>query len=368
MPERTETLRHWLALIRAPQIGPATFYSLLRQFTEPEAVLKAGRPALEKLGLRSETVAYLREPDWEQVEADLGWLEQPGAQILLSDDSGYPPLLKAIPDPPPLLFVLGDVAILRQKQLAIVGSRHPTPAGRETAHDFAQHLAANGVVITSGLALGIDGASHEGALAGGGLTVAVAGTGLDRVYPARHRDLAHRIGENGVLVSEFPPGTPPTASNFPRRNRIISGLSMGVLVVEAALRSGSIITARSAIEQGREVFAVPGSIHNPQARGCNSLIRQGAKLVETAADIFEELGGFATPMREELNPDHAVSDPELDSEYKRVLASIGHEPTAVDTVVQRSGLTTDAVCSMLLVLELQGLIASTSSGHYCQTC
>ena len=368
MPERTETLRHWLAMIRAPQIGPATFYSLLRQFTEPEAVFKASRPTLEKLGLRPDTVAYLREPDWEQIDADLNWLDQPGAQILLPNDSDYPPLLKAIPDPPPLLFVLGDVAALGQKQLAMVGSRHPTPAGRETAYDFAQYLAANGVVITSGLALGIDGASHEGALAGGGLTVAVAGTGLDRVYPARHRDLAHRIGENGALVSEFPPGTPPVASNFPRRNRIISGLSMGVLVVEAALRSGSIITARAAIEQGREVFAVPGSIHNPQARGCNSLIRQGAKLVETATDIFEELGGFAAPMREELNTAHAVSDHALDSEYKRVLESVGHEPTAVDTVVQRSGLTTDAVCSMLLVLELQGLIASTSSGHYCQTC
>ncbi len=368
MPERTETLRHWLALIRAPQIGPATFYSLLHQFNEPEAVFKAGRPALERLGLRSDTVAYLREPGWERVEADLCWLEQPGAQILLLNDSNYPALLKTIPDPPPLLFVLGDASILGQKQLAMVGSRHPTPAGQETAHDFAQHLAANGIVITSGLALGIDGASHEGALAGGGLTIAVAGTGLDRVYPARHRELAHRIGENGALVSEFPPGTPPVASNFPRRNRIISGLSMGVLVVEAALRSGSIITARAAIEQGREVFAVPGSIHNPQARGCNSLIRQGAKLVETAADIFEELGGFAASLQEELKSNCAVSGPELDSEYKRVLQSVGHEPTAVDTVVQRSGLTTDAVCSMLLVLELQGLIASTSSGHYCQTC
>ena len=368
MPERTETLRHWLALIRAPRIGPATFYSLLHQFSEPEAVLKAGRHTLEKVGLRPDTVAYLMEPDWARVDADLSWLEQPDARILLLNDSDYPPLLKTIPDPPPLLFVLGDVTILGQKQLAMVGSRHPTPAGREIAHDFAKHLAANGIVITSGLALGIDGASHEGALAGGGLTVAVAGTGLDRVYPARHRDLAHRIGENGVLVSEFPPGTPPTASNFPRRNRIISGLSMGVLVVEAALRSGSIITARAAIEQGREVFAVPGSIHNPQARGCNSLIRQGAKLVETAADIFEELGGFATPLRQELNSERAVSSSELDSEHKRVLESVGHEPTAVDTVVQRSGLTADAVCSMLLVLELQGLIASTSSGHYCQTC
>ena len=331
-------------------------------------MFKATRTALEKHGLRSDTVAYLNETVWHVVDAVLSGLVQPGAQIILLNDSSYPPLLKTIPDPPPLLFVLGDVAILKQKQLAMVGSRHPTPGGRETAHDFAKYLAASGIVITSGLALGIDGVSHEGALAGGGLTIAVAGTGLDRVYPARHRELAHRIGENGALVSEFPPGTPPVASNFPRRNRIISGLSMGVLVVEAALRSGSIITARAAIEQGREVFAVPGSIHNPQARGCNSLIRQGAKLVETAADIFEELGGFATPHREEPNVNHVVSAPELDPEYKRVLESVGHEPTAVDTVVQRSGLTADAVCSMLLVLELQGLIASTSSGHYCQTC
>ena len=368
MPERTETLRHWLALIRAPRIGPATFFSLLQQFSEPEAVFKASRSILEKHGLRSDTVAYIKDPDWHQVDDDLSWLEQPASEIILLNDGNYPSLLKTIPDPPPLLFVLGDAAVLKQKQLAMVGSRHPTPGGRETAHDFAKYLAANGIVITSGLALGIDGASHEGALAGGGLSISVAGTGLDRVYPARHRELAHRISENGALVSEFPPGTPPVASNFPRRNRIISGLSMGVLVVEAALHSGSIITARAAIEQGREVFAVPGSIHNPQARGCNSLIRQGAKLVETAAEIFEELGGFADPLREELNTEHVVSASELDSEYKRVLESVGHEPTAVDTVVQRSGLTTDAVCSMLLVLELQGLIASTSSGHYCQTC
>ena len=306
MPERTETLRHWLALIRAPQIGPATFFSLLNRFTEPEAVFTASRSSLEKLGLRADTLAYINDPDWHQVDVDLAWLEQPGTEIILFNDNSYPPLLKTITDPPPLLFVIGDAAILKQKQLAMVGSRHPTPGGRETAHDFALHLATNGIVITSGLALGIDGASHEGALAAGGLTVAVAGNGLDRVYPARHRELAHRISENGALVSEFPPGTAPVASNFPRRNRIISGLSMGVLVVEAALHSGSLITARTAIEQGREVFAVPGSIHNPQAKGCNSLIRQGAKLVETATDIFEELGGFASPLQDELYMDIVV--------------------------------------------------------------
>ena len=368
MPECAETLRHWLALIRAPQVGPATFYSLLQTFLEPEAVFKARQGALENLQLRPETIAYLRKPDWHRIDADMAWLEKPDRQILLLNDPAYPTLLKDIPDPPPVLFVLGDATILGHKQLAMVGSRHPTPAGLETAQEFAKHLAANGIVITSGLALGIDGASHLGAMAGGGMTIAVAGTGLDRVYPARHRELAHEITEHGALISEFPPGTPPTAGNFPRRNRIISGLSMGALVVEAALRSGSLITARLAAEQGREVFAVPGSIHNPQARGCNSLIRQGAKLVETADDIFEELGGFAPRIGVEPNPEPEVSTLELDADYQRVLESVGHAPTAVDTVVQRSGLTADAVCSMLLVLELQGLIASTSSGHYCQTC
>ena len=368
MPERSETLRHWLALIRAPQVGPATFYSLLQHFDEPGAIFRASRNRLENLGLRSETLAYLSQPDWHRVDTDLAWLEIPGAQILLLSDPTFPSLLKAIPDPPPVLFVLGDSSVLDHKQLAMVGSRHPTPAGRETAQEFARHLAGNGIVISSGLALGIDAASHEGALAADGMTIAVAGTGLDRVYPARHRELAHQIAEHGALISEFPPGTLPVASNFPRRNRLISGLSMGVLVVEAALHSGSLITARFAMEQGREVFAVPGSIHNPQAKGCNSLIRQGAKLVETASDIYEELGGFVSPLSEQRETDPGIPTIELDSDYQRVLASVDYAPTAVDTVVQRSGLTTDAVCSMLLVLELQGLIASTSSGHYCQTC
>ena len=368
MPECAQTLRHWLALIRAPQVGPATFYSLLQHFSEPEAVFQASRGTLENLGLRPQTVSYLLAPDWHQIDADLVWRDKAGAQILIMTDAAYPSLLKGIADPPPVLFVLGDSMLLAHKQLAMVGSRHPTPAGREIATEFARHLASSGLVITSGLALGIDAASHQGALAGDGLTIAGAGTGLDRVYPARHRDLAHQIAEQGALVSEFPPGTPPLAANFPRRNRIISGLSMGVLVGEAALRSGSLITARFAAEQGREVFAVPGSIHNPQAKGCNSLIRQGAKLVETASDIFEELGGFATPQVDQPNAIEDVSTIELDGDYQRVLESVGHAPTAVDTVVQRSGLTADAVCSMLLVLELQGLIASTSSGHYCQTC
>ena len=209
------------------------------------------------------------------------WLSQPGNHVVHFQDAAYPALLKQIADPPPLLFVRGDRDYLAQPQLAIVGSRNPTHTGRALAREFAAHLASFGLTITSGLASGIDGAAHQGAIEAGGTTLAVTGTGLDRVYPARHRDLAHRVAENGALVTEFPPGTAPLAANFPRRNRLISGLSLGTLVVEAALRSGSLITARSALEQGREVFAIPGSIHNPLARGCHALIRDGAKLVES---------------------------------------------------------------------------------------
>jgi DNA processing protein len=209
------------------------------------------------------------------------------------NDGRYPPLLREIPQAPPVLFVHGDPDCLRVPQLAMVGTRNPTPSGRETARQFAAHLAGAGMIITSGLALGIDAAAHQGALAGGGRTIAVMGTSLDRVYPAKHRDLARAIAERGALVSELPTGTPALAENFPRRNRLISGLALGVLVVEAALQSGSLITARLALDQGREVFAIPGSIHNPLAKGCHALIRQGAKLVETANDIVEELGALA---------------------------------------------------------------------------
>jgi DNA processing protein len=269
--------------------------------------------------------------------------------------------------------------------LAIVGSRNPTHAGKDIAHDFALYLANMGMTITSGMALGIDAAAHQGALdslndsGSHGLTVAVMGTGLDRVYPAKHRDLAHNIAKNGVLVSEYAPGTPALPGNFPRRNRIISGLSMGVLVVEAAVQSGSLITARLASEQGREVFAVPGSLHHPLAKGCHALIRQGAKLVETAEHILEELGGFAgmfseadgknqsfaqnSEQKQETELNLAIN---VDDEYKQVLKCIDFEPTSVDKVVERSGLTADAVCSMLLVLELQGYVTALSGGYYCQ--
>jgi DNA processing protein len=272
--------------------------------------------------------------------------------------------LRELEDAPPLLFLRGEVTQLHNPQLAVVGSRNPSVIGRETAYDFCRSLADSGLVITSGLALGVDAAAHRGALAGGGQTVAVFGTGLDRVYPAAHRELAHDIVEQGgVLVSEYAPGTAPLPGNFPRRNRIISGLSLGTLVVEAALRSGSLITARLAVEQGREVFAIPGSIHNPLARGCHQLIRQGAKLVETAQDILEELAPQLKAAIAEPQGMTECGGEALDEEYQRLLACLHEAPSSVDQLVTRSGLTADAVSSMLLLLELQGYVVSTAGGY-----
>jgi DNA processing protein len=277
--------------------------------------------------------------------------------------------LRQLPDPPALLYVHGDVSLLSEPQLAMIGSRNPTTSGQRTATEFAQYLASTGLIITSGLALGIDAASHQGALDVDMPTIAVMGTGLDRVYPARHRDLARRIAGQGALVSEFPIGTSPRAENFPQRNRIISGLSLGTLVVEAAKRSGSLITARHAGEQGREVFAIPGSIHNPLSRGCHHLIRQGAKLVETAQDVIDELCALATassPSAPAAGSPAAVpaTDPLQDFEYRRLLDAIGFHPTSVDQLVQDSGLTPAEVSSMLLQLELAGYIAAGPGGVY----
>jgi len=301
MTQTTDFLRSWLALTHVNKLGPVGIHSLLETFNTPAAIFAAGRSAWREAGLSEKLIEQLAEPDWDKVDADLVWAEQERASIITLDDERYPSLLKNIPDAPPVLYTLGQPEILKLPQVAIVGSRNPTHAGIETAHQFAAYLTSMGITVTSGMAMGIDAAAHEGALEsmansalkGSGFTVAVTGTGLDRVYPAKNREIAHKIAENGVLVSEYSPGTPPLPGNFPRRNRIISGLSMGVLVVEAALQSGSLITARLASEQGREVFAVPGSIHHALAKGCHTLIREGAKLVETAAHILEELGSFS---------------------------------------------------------------------------
>jgi DNA processing protein len=306
------------------------------------------------------------------------WLSAPDHHLLQIDDPHYPSLLREISRPPPVLFVCGNLEALTLPQLAIVGSRNASGEGAETAGSFATHLAGIGFCITSGLAEGIDAAAHLGALhAPGGCTIAVCGTGPDIVYPRRHAELAGRIiASGGAIVSEFAPGTPVSRSNFPRRNRIISGLAVGVLVVEASTRSGALITARHAMEQGREVFAIPGSIHNPVARGCHQLIREGARLVETATDIVDELGALLAGLRSDDAPGRqsgnrtvaaAGSDcsaTQLDAEHAELLAAMGCNPVAIDALASRCGLTIGELSSMLLILELQGLVRSLAGGRY----
>ncbi|MDH3559504.1 MAG: DNA-processing protein DprA [Gammaproteobacteria bacterium] len=360
-----DTLTDWLILHHAPGIGAVTIHQLLEHYSGPAAARRMA--AHQGLGLEPAALNFLQQPDQERIERDLAWAEQPGNHIITCRDPRYPGLLLQIADPPPLLYVHGNVEALGQLQLAMVGSRNPTASGQRTATEFARYLALAGLTITSGLALGIDAASHQGALDVGKSTIAVMGTGLDRVYPSRHRELAHVIAEHGALVSEFPVGTAPKPENFPRRNRIISGLSLGILVVEAAIRSGSLISARCAGEQGREVFAIPGSIHNPLARGCHALIRQGAKLVETAQDIIDELGALAgacAPPGPQTHNQSRVPAPELSADYLQLLDSIGYDPTSVDALVETSGLTPAVVSSMLLQLEMSGYLASSAGGLY----
>jgi len=365
-PAANDDITDWLALYYAPGVGVTTFHALLARFGTAGAVRTAPADALRGCGLGTETVRALRDPDRQQLSRDLDWQSRPGNHILTCNGAQYPALLRQVPDPPPILYVHGDAGLLNAAQLAVVGSRNPTPSGSRTAQEFARHLAAAGLVITSGLALGIDSAAHRGATEAGLPTIAITGTGLDRVYPASNRDLAREVARHGALVSEFPVGTPPLAENFPRRNRVISGLCLGTLVVEAALRSGSLISARLAAEQGREVFAIPGSIHNPLARGCHQLIRQGAKLVETAQDIIDELGPLAAA---NLQADaHAQADNrdswQPDVEYLQLLEYMGFDNVSFDRLVECCGLTPAAVSSMLLQLELSGHIASSPGGHY----
>lgn len=357
--ERQE-LAAWLRLTLAPGIGGESQRKLLRAFGLPGQIFAAGPDALARvLGARAER---LLEADVEAaLEAALFWAEQPGNRILTLADPDYPPLLLQIPDPPTLLYVRGDPALLSRPALAVVGSRNATPQGLKSAESFAHALARAGFAIVSGLALGIDAAAHRGALAAGGVTMAVVGTGADRLYPARNQALGRQIIETGVMVSEFPLGTPAMAANFPRRNRIISGLARGVLVVEAAPESGSLITARLAGEQGREVFAMPGSIHSPLSRGCHQLIKQGARLVESAQDIFDELG--LPPVPQAL-PTLPAEPPAGSDAGARVLAGLGHDPCTLDDLVMRTGLTADALLAILMGLELEGRVAALSGNRY----
>ncbi len=353
----------WLALSLAPGIGPRTCLDLIETFGSPSAVLAATHAQLSQCGLKPATIAALHAPDQGLIGAILAWADQPDAYLVTLADPRYPPLLTQIHDPPPLLYVRGRVELLRDPQIAIVGSRNPTPGGSEITRTFARRLAAAGLVITSGLASGIDGAAHAGALETG-TTLAVLGTGPDRVYPAVHRDLARRILEQGALVSEFPPGWGALANHFPRRNRLISGMSLGVLVTEAALQSGSLITARLALEQGREVFAIPGSIRNPLARGCHALIREGAKLVEEPEEIIADLAPGLRAALEGTQEVLSPADPDLTPDQSRLLAAMGQDPVTPDELTQRTGLPVEQISAALLLIELAGHVSSLPGGRY----
>lgn len=359
----TNTLHFHLALWRIAGIGPVYFNKILTLFPDLEQLFRTNVHELKNRGIPETFYSGIANPDWKSVEQDLRWAEQTNHHIITQASTLYPTLLKNIDSAPPLLFVMGDVSLLTRTQLALVGSRNPTTGGADNAYHFAKHLAANGFIITSGLALGIDASAHEGALMGRGKTIAVMGTGPDQIYPRRHHALAKKIIEQGALVTEFPTGVAATANNFPRRNRIISGLSVGTLVIEAAISSGSLITAQHALEQNREVFAIPGSIHNPLARGCHQLLRQGAKLVETAQDILDELG-----MLEQIQPFTAETSTQentdsMGQDEQKILKHLGFETTPIDMLIQRSGLTAETVSSILLHLELQGKAQSAPGGY-----
>ncbi|WP_207060754.1 DNA-processing protein DprA [Motiliproteus sp. SC1-56] len=366
-----EHVSAWLRLSRVSGLGPRALKQLRETLGSPQAVLAAPPSQLQALGLRPAVAARVAIaaqqplPETERIALH-DWLAAPDHHLLCPDDPRYPSRLWNIPDPPPCLYVAGDPEVLVQPQLALVGSRHATISGLEAARDFGRALSQAGFVVTSGLALGIDGEAHRGALEGLGVTLGVLGSGCDRPYPARHRSLAESIvAAGGALVSELPLQSPPRAQNFPRRNRIISGLSLGVLVIEAAQESGSLITARLALEQGREVFAMPGSIHNPAARGCHRLIRQGAKLVETVDHILEEVAPqLPFNAREDAGGDPTGQEEEpLESGAARVLAACGYDTTPLDRVVERSGLSAGVVQSELLALELAGRVTAVAGGY-----
>ncbi len=358
-----EQIASFIRLHHVFGIGRVSLISLGENFDHNfNYVTSASRNELQAAGLNRETIDLILKPDHARVDRELEWAEKSGNQIICYDDASYPALLRQTVNFPPLLYCSGNIDLLASPQIAIVGSRHCTPGGAKTATDFARVLAQSGLTITSGMATGIDTHAHLGALACGGNTIAVTGTGLDRIYPSSNRQMAYDIHEKGLLVTEFPLGTSPRSDNFPRRNRIISGLCVATLVVEAARRSGSLITAHQAVEQGREVFAIPGSIHNPQARGCHQLIREGAKLVDQASDIIEELGsllGFIA--QQQINQ---TSDIQLDQEAIGLLEVIGYDPVSADALVERSGLTIDKLSSMLLSLELSNLIQSAPGGCF----
>lgn len=367
----------WLLLSHLPGLGANSWQAILDHLPDPLELLSLNAATLKSVGLPPQArmgVLAWQQQDLEQDAvraAHTTWknVREQGIALVHWGHADYPPLLREIHAAPPLLYLRGQREILTQPQLAIVGSRNASRAGLDHARQFARALAERGFVITSGLALGVDGAAHRGALDAGGRTLAVLGTGVDVAYPAAHQTLVQDLLPQGALISEYPPGLPPRAGHFPRRNRIISGMSRGTLVVEASLRSGSLITARLALEQGREVFAIPGSIHNPLSRGCHQLIRQGASLVESVADIEEELSAW---WQSDSQPDEAAEDtpreqaliPEhLDVREQQVLAVLDFDPCSTDALCDRSGLSADALMQSLLLLEMEGLVATVPGGY-----
>jgi DNA processing protein len=352
-------------LLRSPGLTGDHVQALLAQAgDDPERLCQP--EIIAQVDLPEAAREFLRRPDRAALEADLAWLRASGARLVLWGQDDYPQPLAAIRGAPAALYVLGRVEVLKAPQLAMVGARNASPLGRVIATELACALSRAGLTITSGLAVGIDAASHGGALDAGGCTVAVLGTGLDRLYPTENAALAERIRDAGALVSEFPPGTPPHRPNFPRRNRVISALALGTLVIEAGQRSGSLITAQRAGEQGREVFAVPGSIRNPLSRGCHQLIREGAHLVEGPEDVLAGLKFHHEYQRLELHRMRGSGGAPLDKEYEMLLDALGFEPATIDTLVARSGLSGESIASMLLILELEGRIAPYPGGLYGQ--
>lgn len=377
-----EELAAWLRLTMTPGVGTDSARKLLAAFGLPQAIFQQGAAALRQVVTDRQVSALTKEPPKleEQLQATLDWLsaqeDGPARRIVTLGDTDYPESLLGIEDPPLMLYLLGgrpsssNAGFWPSRALAMVGSRNPTPQGRLNAHQFAHAFAKAGLTVVSGLALGVDAAAHEGALEGGlqaaggesgaPLTIAVIGTGIDRVYPRQHRDLAHRIARDGLIVSEYPIGTPPLPPNFPKRNRLISGLARGTLVVEAALQSGSLITARLASEQGKEVFAIPGSIHGTQSRGCHALIKQGAKLVESAQDVLEELHWPAAASFVVTPPPETGGT----ADDRALLQALGADPASLDALQARTGLPTATLQARLLELELDGRVGRLPGGLF----
>ena len=351
----------WIALNQIQGLGNANIVQLLSKFGSPDKIFSASISQLKEVVSDALASRINQGIQTEEIQSTLDWLEKDNTHIVTLADTSYPQRLLQISNPPAILYAIGNTHWLNQPSIAMVGSRNATPQGEKNAENFAENLCEQGLCVVSGMALGIDGAAHRGTLKSSGGTIAVVGTGLDVVYPAKHRELAHQIALRGLIISEFPLGTPSKAQNFPRRNRIISGLSLGCLVVEANINSGSMITARLATEQGREVFAIPGSIHSPVSKGCHRLIKQGAKLVESSEDILEELKNLLP----EYSPLGSMAQMgQTIPETNTLLACMGFDAISFEPLLEATGLTTEALSSMLTLLELEGKITTLAGGNY----